>query len=55
MTNQEAISIIEEHVIGGGCTDFIYEALQMAINALELSDAIMKQLDCKEFHGGATQ
>lgn len=35
MTNQEAISIIEENVIGSGCTDFIYEALQLAIKSLK--------------------
>ena len=49
MTNQEAISILKEWLHGccGEECDPDREAFQMAINALELSDVIMKQLDCK--------
>ena len=35
MTNQEAIRIIKEYEMDGGNIDFVYDALEMALSALE--------------------
>ena len=38
MTNQEAIRIIKEYEMDGGNIDFVYDALEMALSALEFRD-----------------
>ena len=38
MTNQEAIRIIKEYEMDGGTIDFVYDALEMALSALEFRD-----------------
>ena len=37
MTNKEAIEILD-HYFDGGCTDFVWDAYQLAIKALEAQD-----------------
>ena len=38
MTNQEAIRIIKEYEMDGGNIDFVYDALEMVLSALEFRD-----------------
>lgn len=58
MVNEEAISELQKAIdlIKQNGKDWLDERdipiLQMAIAALELSDSIMQQLDCKMFHSG---
>lgn len=58
MTREEAISELQKAIdlIKQNGKDWLDERdipiLQMAITALELSDSIMLQLDCKMFHSG---
>lgn len=57
MTNKEAIQVLQRTAWLGGETyglqnraEQVAEAIRMAIDALEISDSISQQLDCREFH-----